>query len=159
VRFVQGDACAMPFGDGDFDVVMAVECVFHFPSRKRFFAEARRVLRAGGTLMVSDFVRGVGQLDELAAWNETRGSEVASFYGFASLAPLSETYARLARANGFAILANEDITAETLPTYASLRRLYRDAGLAGGVEATDYLDQASRRGFFEYHVLSFVAGS
>ncbi|MCW5871738.1 MAG: class I SAM-dependent methyltransferase, partial [Candidatus Eremiobacteraeota bacterium] len=32
VDFVQGDACAMPFPDASFDRVLAVECIFHFPS-------------------------------------------------------------------------------------------------------------------------------
>jgi|FEC22Drversion2_1045045.scaffolds.fasta_scaffold01768_10 SAM-dependent methyltransferase len=40
----QGDACALPFADASFDRVLAVECIFHFPSRARFLSEAFRVL-------------------------------------------------------------------------------------------------------------------
>ena len=30
VSFVEGDACSLPFEDGRFDAVLAVECAFHF---------------------------------------------------------------------------------------------------------------------------------
>ncbi len=56
VRLVQGDACALPFDDGSFDVVLAIECAFHFASRERFARETRRVLRPGGRLVLTDLV-------------------------------------------------------------------------------------------------------
>ncbi len=40
VDFVAGDACRLPFADASFDFLSAVECAFHFPSRKQFFREA-----------------------------------------------------------------------------------------------------------------------
>jgi erythromycin 3''-O-methyltransferase len=51
---VNGDACRMPFRAGSFDGVISVEAAFHFPSRRTFFEEARRVLRPGGVLTTSD---------------------------------------------------------------------------------------------------------
>ena len=39
VHFQQGDARALPFADQSFDVVLAVECIFHFPDREKFFFE------------------------------------------------------------------------------------------------------------------------
>ena len=56
VHFVHGDACRLPFASAAFDRVLAVECIFHFPSRRQFFGEARRVLRRGGKLALSDFI-------------------------------------------------------------------------------------------------------
>jgi ubiquinone/menaquinone biosynthesis C-methylase UbiE len=157
VQFVHGDACALAFDEGQFDVVMAVECVFHFPSRKRFFGEARRVLREGGTLVVSDFVLDSARLDELASWTEENAAAVNGFYGSATTALCADTYARLAHAHGFAMLADDDVTAATMPTYGSMKRMMLDAGLPQGVKATAYLEELSRRGFFQYRILSFEA--
>lgn len=51
---VVGDAVRLPFEDASADGVVSVEAAFHFRSRARFFAEARRVLRRGGVLSFSD---------------------------------------------------------------------------------------------------------
>jgi SAM-dependent methyltransferase len=155
VRFVQGDACALPLGDGVFDVVLAVECIFHFPSRRRFFAEARRVLRTGGTLALSDFVANGDKLDEMTDWMETNAN--TNFYGVKSAALATGTYARIARTTGFTVLSDEDVTAATMPTYEGLKRLLADAGMWDGVKATAYLEELSKLGFFQYRIISFEA--
>jgi SAM-dependent methyltransferase len=47
---VLGDALALPFADGQFDVVLSQETVEHVPDPFRAVREAARVLRPGGTL-------------------------------------------------------------------------------------------------------------
>jgi SAM-dependent methyltransferase len=67
VRVVQGDATQMPFADGHFSAVLAFTMLHHLPSpelQDRLFAEAARVLRAGGTFAGSDSV-GTGPLFRL----------------------------------------------------------------------------------------------
>ena len=155
VKFVQGDACALPFGDASFDVVTAVECIFHFPSRRTFFNEARRVLRPGGTLALSDFVVDGDKIDDMAEWTETHATN--NFYGVKSAALCTGTYARLARGSGLRVLADEDITTATMPTYDGLKGMLAEAGLSDGVKATAYLEELSRRGYFQYRILSFEA--
>ena len=58
--FVVGDACQMTFAEASFDRVLAVECIFHFPSRRAFFEHVRRILRPGGNLTLSDFLQPEG---------------------------------------------------------------------------------------------------
>lgn len=74
---IAGDAIRIPLADGSVDGVISVEAAFHFRSRQRFFAEARRVLRPGGVLSMSDvpiirFPRGpielLAGLSQLRAW-------------------------------------------------------------------------------------------
>jgi SAM-dependent methyltransferase len=76
-RPVVGDAVRIPLADRSVDGIISVEAAFHFRSRARFFAEARRVLRPGGVLSMSDvpirrFPRGpielVAGLSQLRAW-------------------------------------------------------------------------------------------
>jgi cyclopropane fatty-acyl-phospholipid synthase-like methyltransferase len=41
---------------GEADRVVGLESAFHFPSRRRFFGEAARLLRPGGTIALADLV-------------------------------------------------------------------------------------------------------
>lgn len=52
------DACALPFKDGMFDAVVAFHVLEHVDDRERAAAEARRVLKPGGTLLVRVFSTG-----------------------------------------------------------------------------------------------------
>ncbi|HWL36992.1 MAG TPA: class I SAM-dependent methyltransferase [Frankiaceae bacterium] len=53
VTWRQADALALPFADASYDVVVCQFGVMFFPDRVRGWAEARRVLRPGGTLVVT----------------------------------------------------------------------------------------------------------
>ncbi len=63
LTYVEGDAEDLPFEPDSFDVVLNVESSHCYPSRPRFFAEVRRVLRPGGALSLVDMFLD----DELAA--------------------------------------------------------------------------------------------
>jgi SAM-dependent methyltransferase len=157
ISFVQGDACALPFPPSSFDAVLAVECAFHFPSRRRFFQEARRVARPDARLALSDFLLADGALEEAARRMSWGGGEQTDFYGRNAKSLTIQGYERLGRGSGFGAMVDRDVTPETLPTYPALRRLYREAGLLDGVEATDDLEALALDGLVGYHVLAFPA--
>lgn len=50
------DAVRLPIASGAADAVVSVEAAQHFDTRADFFAEARRVLRPGGTIAVADML-------------------------------------------------------------------------------------------------------
>ena len=146
VRFQLGDAGALPFGEACFDVVLAVESIFHFRDRLSFLHEARRVLRPGGCLALSDFVP--------VRYVNFRSS---SFYGPINLRCSAAVYRRLAAAAGLAPRIQRDVTAETLPTYRFLRILEHlsQAPLSVRVQ-TRLLEGLTRIRFLRYMILSFA---
>jgi SAM-dependent methyltransferase len=151
--FVTADGCHLPLADASVDHVLAVECVFHFPSRKTFFKEAARVLRPGGTLALSDFVLAAGAYATVIA-NAGRFA-VGGFFGD-NKKPLTSTgYARLGRSVGLDVLVDDDVTVATIPTYRALARAYREEGQDDAVQTCLSCEQLAKAGGWEYHVLSF----
>jgi 2-polyprenyl-6-hydroxyphenyl methylase/3-demethylubiquinone-9 3-methyltransferase len=57
VRYVSGDALSLPFGDGAFDVVCAMDFLEHVEDPARVVAEASRVLAPGGLFFFHTFDR------------------------------------------------------------------------------------------------------
>ncbi|MDX1650343.1 MAG: methyltransferase domain-containing protein [Myxococcota bacterium] len=55
-RFQEGDAEALPFPDGAFDVAACRAAFHHFPRPARVLSEMRRVVRPGGRLLVADLL-------------------------------------------------------------------------------------------------------
>jgi SAM-dependent methyltransferase len=49
---LRGDACALPFGDGTFDLVVCLEVLEHLPDPERALREVRRVSRQACLLSV-----------------------------------------------------------------------------------------------------------
>lgn len=65
---VRASATDLPVRDGAADAVLIVDALHHMPSHHRVVAEAHRVLRPGGVLVVREFDRGTlrGRLLEAA---------------------------------------------------------------------------------------------
>jgi cyclopropane fatty-acyl-phospholipid synthase-like methyltransferase len=58
--FAQMDAGVLAVGSGSFDAVVAVESLCHLPDKPTALAELHRVLRPGGSVLISDFVLAPG---------------------------------------------------------------------------------------------------
>lgn len=52
--FVQGDAHRLPLADASVDVIFNLESALHYPDKRTFIAECRRVLAPGGALCLGD---------------------------------------------------------------------------------------------------------
>jgi|FEC22Drversion2_1045045.scaffolds.fasta_scaffold00718_16 tocopherol O-methyltransferase len=67
--FEQADYTRVPFPDGSFDVVWALESLCHAIDKRSFYREALRLLRPGGRLVVAEYVRTTRHFDaETNAW-------------------------------------------------------------------------------------------
>jgi SAM-dependent methyltransferase len=58
VSFRHGDALAIPFPDGSFDVVWTQHSSMNIADKERLYAEIRRVLRPGGRLALHEIMAG-----------------------------------------------------------------------------------------------------
>jgi ubiquinone/menaquinone biosynthesis C-methylase UbiE len=61
VRFLAADATALPFPDGEFDLVYTNKTTHHIPHWEHALEEMVRVLKPGGHLIYSDFVAPLGR--------------------------------------------------------------------------------------------------
>ncbi len=75
LRFVEGDATALPFVEGEFDVTISNTVQEHVEPA-RFFGEQRRVLRRGGVCLVLSARRGVSVEAECVAGDSALEREV-----------------------------------------------------------------------------------
>lgn len=116
IEFVEGNACALPFADGSFDVVLAVECIFHFPSRLQFMQEARRVLRPGGRLALTDFVPAKMLLPLLLPLDGFFDRFVTPTFGHWDMKCTQTGYRKLAQSAGLTSIYEEDFTVKGLPS-------------------------------------------
>src|SRR5690606_25424791 len=129
IALVEGDACAMPFESESFDVVLAVECAFHFKSRERFVREAVRVLRPGGRLALCDFMPLHAALPFLMAQRLFFNGYVNRIVGPTDLTYSLERYLDVARRLGLRHAHDEDVTLNTLATYPVVRKIARILGI------------------------------
>jgi SAM-dependent methyltransferase len=92
------DIAALPFSDGAFDAVIAMHMLYHVPDQQKAIAEALRVLKPGGRLVVT--TNGLENLRELyalsaAAFGVSGRDPAAELFGFGE----AETLLRAAFGN------------------------------------------------------------
>jgi len=96
------DTAHIPFPDQTFDTVTMIACINHIPNRDSVIAEAYRLLRPEGLLILTNLTPVVSRIwHNLAFWDKDfheRGMQPGEKYGF-----WSADIERLLRENGFSI--------------------------------------------------------
>lgn len=77
VRYQCVSTGQLPFADESFDVVFSKDAILHVAEKPGLYAEAFRVLRPGGQLLVGDWLRGEGEAltPQVAAFVEEAGHD------------------------------------------------------------------------------------
>jgi ubiquinone/menaquinone biosynthesis C-methylase UbiE len=157
ISWVEGDACELPFENDSFDRVLAVECIFHFPSREKFLAEAARVLKPGSYLAVSDFVPTMAFFAKTPIWMAIR-SQIEKSYGTLGNVPI-RSYKSLGKRAGLQLDASRNIRKNTVPTYPFLLTFFREQGSADAqktmIVGTRWIKWLTKAGLLQYRVYTF----
>ena len=143
------DATRLPFTAAAFERVFCVEAMFHFPSRRQFFAEAARVLKPGGVLVGTDIVISP---DARTAPVPIEAILQAGFGPWPDVWGADADHLQLARDAG---LGGEvcDITAQVAPSYrytAPPQAGPEDAGAPAPLRASAALRWLHQRGWLRY---------
>ncbi len=156
VSFVEGDACRIPLASNSFDRLIAVESVFHFPSRIRFLYEARRVLKADGILVVSDFLLNGPKLPSSVTTVLLQGNPVERFYGRVNTTTVTG-YRLMSFISGLRLVEHMNVTHNTLPTYSFLKQLAQDNKEVNSPPdlANKFMEELAQRDQLRYLVLKF----
>jgi len=109
VSFRLGDAQALPFPDARFHGVYSIESAFHYPRKRDFVHQARRVLAAGGRLAVADIIRRPQHSGTLARLGLAPNMRLGAMQGLFS----ADDWRSALVGAGFEDVTVEDITRQT----------------------------------------------
>jgi sarcosine/dimethylglycine N-methyltransferase len=116
VRFLRGDAQALPFAPESFDAVLSQEALLHLPDKGKALAEAFRVLKPGGRLAFTDWIAGGGlaESDRAMMWSGVAAHSVQTI----------NQYLALLRAAGFGEIRVVNLSALWVPVLKERLAMY-----------------------------------
>lgn len=116
--FVCGDWLANDFASESFDAAVAIESSEHMPDKPRFFAQAHRVLRGRGRLVVCAWLAAEQASDTAEQWllepicREGRMPHMGT----------ASEYEALAEGAGFTMQKFQDVSRAVVPTWPAIAR-------------------------------------
>lgn len=135
VRFLCGDAAALPFPAETFDAVLSQEALLHVPDKAKALTEAFRVLKPGGRLAFSDWIAGplLSAADRDAMWHGIAAQSLQTI----------NQYLALLHAAGFVEIRVVNLSALWVPILrerlAMYRRLREETCIRTGIDShADY---------------------
>lgn len=106
-RFVVGDFMDLPFGEGSFDVVYAIEATVHAPSLEAAYKQIYRVLKPGGVFGVYEWVM-TDKYDNDNLHHRQIRLDIEQGDGIANMVKAEDALHAI-RAAGFELLEAEDL--------------------------------------------------
>ena len=150
VRFLRGDAQALPFPPESFDAVLSQEALLHIPDKGKALGECVRVLKEGGRIAFTDWIAGGGltEADRATMWSGVAAQSIQSI----------NQYLALLKAAGFAEVRVVNLSAMWVPILrerlAMYRRLREETCIRTGVDS-----QAEYCAFYEAFVALVEKGA
>ncbi len=123
LTFHVGDYHALPYPDGCFDLVVAIECLCHARSLPLVLAEAHRVLRPGGRVVITDGFRRPHfecreEVTKVAARLVERSMAVERFWEI-------DVFEKAAQTAGFRVVETKDLSSAIRPNLQRLQKIAR----------------------------------
>lgn len=127
INFINSNGCYLPLKDKRFENILAIECLFHFPCREKFFIDAYKALKPGGAITISDFIPHPVFLPScwLASFKIFRRF---NFFGPCNFTYTLKSYKKLAQKYNLTMKV-VDISRNTVPTYDYLAHLAKSITL------------------------------
>ncbi|MFI7613060.1 SAM-dependent methyltransferase [Nonomuraea terrae] len=151
LRFELADALRLPFGDGSFDGVFAIESLGHIADKITALGEMGRIVRPGGRLVFADLTGVLGEDGQ--AGKETEAS--AQMLMVAGL-PTADQYRELIQAAGFDVLEVVDIGENTRKTYDHVADVLKATAADFKAEGQDVPDDAELEELSDSDEMTYV---
>lgn len=148
IRQGSAEQCAKIAGPDRWDVVLALDCAYHFPSREHFFRQAAGLVAPGGKLALFDLICG----DAAQPWRRRALRSAmgrAAHFPAHNQVPESMYRAQLQNA-GWTVTDWQDLTPQVFEPFADWLSRYRGSSQAPAQPASSWLKYRATARFLRW---------